>query len=124
MEYDLSQLDPSAFQSLCAALLEAEGYHFRLINPLEGPDTGIDFICESKGLIYIVQAKVVPNNRIAISVIRRAITDLQRGLTMTKADTALLLVSTSISDHFRKQLPYAPEVELWDATVIARLLDR
>ena len=125
MEHDFSGLDPSAFERMCAALFAAEGNHVREFARAGQLQHGVDFLVEQEGgPPWLVQVKLVRNERMPISVLRSAVLDLQSGLITMKAQKAVLIVSVPIPAQVRAQLPHVPEVEIWDAARLDALLQR
>jgi hypothetical protein len=125
MEYEFSRLDPSAFERLCAALFSAQGHRIRQVGRAGELQHGVDFIVEQeREPPWLVQVKLIRNERMPMSVLRSAVLDLQSGLITMKAQKAVLIVSAPISAQVKAQLPHVPEVEVWDATKLEALLQR
>jgi hypothetical protein len=126
MKYNLNALDPLEFERLCGALLVAQGWRVRRFGHLGERDYGIDFGAESKddGTQWIIQARRFSLNRVPMSELRRALLDLNRALTVTGAQMALLMTSATVSAQVIDELPPAPNVLIWDADMLESILDR
>ena len=125
MTHDFASLDPEQFELFCGALLTAEGFrdvrHFG-----RRGDGGIDWIATAPdGTRLIAQVKRFSRPVTSPSVVGVGVVDLQNGLSLTKSDRAILMVSVPLPKTMAARLQkLAPGVEVWDAEFLGNLLEK
>src|ERR1700722_11766133 len=100
MPYDFTHLYWQQFETLCGALLAAEGFKNLMPYSKPGqPDRGVDWIFEtSDGKRNIAQAKLIRKGALARSLLSRGVYDLEQGLSLLVAEKAFLMVSVNLTN--------------------------
>ena len=109
-------MQPAAFEQLVAALFNKMGYDAKTTK-LSG-DQGVDVVAEKKGRRVVIQAKCYQG-----SVGNSAVQEVVAGKQFYHANEAFV-VTNSVFTKSAIELARANNVELWDRSVLAQMLDR
>ena len=90
-----NSLNGFQFELICGGLLTAMGFHnVRPFAKAGQPDKGIDWIFETpEGKLCIAQVKHLRHTLTSVTLLRRLIDDLERGLILLSAEQAILMLS-------------------------------
>lgn len=125
MLFDFTHLDGQQFETLCGALLAAEGFKNLMPYAKPGqPDRGVDWIFEAPdGRRFVAQAKLIRKGALATSQLSRAAYDLESGLSLLAAEGAFLMVSANLTNAAR-DLALSGKITIWDADELSQLLEK